>query len=346
MGKDSAYYKQLTKTKSEYIKEIKDQLPVHTHSFIDNCVLSYQIGTALGYARDLLDFYEYLHVCNPIIAKIKLNAIPHEIIEKLNSRDIDAYQTHLITARQLNERSTARKMAAIRNYFAYETRQGFLDEDITLKAAKNKRITKKTITRLDQHDVKSLVNAVENSQVATEHAKIYAEATAKRDLAIITLLLHTGMRVSECAGLDIDDVDFKDNTLKIVRKGGNESKLMINEPIRNTLRDYIINERPTLVETDSESALFISLKHNRMSVRSIQRMVEKYGKSSGLNTTLSPHKLRRTFGTALYNKTGDIYMVADVLGHSDINTTAAHYAAIDEEHKRQAADVDLYGENS
>ena len=152
--------------------------------------------------------------------------------------------------------------------------------------------------------------------------------------------------MSECAGLDIDDVDFKDNTLKIVRKGGNESKLMINEPIRNTLRDYIINERPTLVETDSESALFISLKHNRMSVRSIQRMVEKYGKSSGLNTTLSPHKLRRTFGTALYNKTGDIYMVADVLGHSDINTTAAHYAAIDEEHKRQAADVDLYGENS
>ncbi len=343
MGKDSIYYKKLNKEKLEHTNIIKDKLPIHTHPYIDNCVLSYQIGTALGYAQDLLYFYEYLHICNPIVARMNLNEIPHDIISNLNPQDINAYQSYLLMNRQLNERSTARKMASLRNYFAYETKSGFLDEDITLKAARNKKARKKSITRLDQDDVKSLMEVVENTDVKSEHAKVYAEATAKRDLAIITLLLNTGIRVSECAGLDIDDVDFKDNTIKIVRKGGDESKLFINEIIRNTLKDYIINERPTLTETDDESALFISMKHNRMSVRSIQRMVEKYGKSSGLSNPLSPHKLRRTYGTALYNKTGDIYMVADVLGHKDINTTAAHYAAIDEAHKRQAADVDLYG---
>ncbi len=343
MGRESDYYKKLNNEKLNHINLIKEKLPIHTHTYIDNCVLSYQIGTALSYSQDLLYFYEYIHRYNPIIAKMKLEEIPQDIINQLTPQDINAYQSYLLMNRQLNERSTARKMASLRNYFAYEAKNDFIDEDITLKAARNKKAKKKAITRLGQDDVKSLINVVENCEVQSEHAKVYAEATAKRDLAIITLLLNTGIRVSECAGIDIDDVDFNENTIKIVRKGGDESKLYINEIIRNTLKDYIINERPGLTETDDESALFISLKHNRMSVRSIQRMVEKYGKSSGLSNTLSPHKLRRTYGTALYNKTGDIYMVADVLGHKDINTTAKHYAAIDEEHKRQAADVDLYG---
>ena len=71
-------------------------------------------------------------------------------------------------------------------------------------------------------------------------------------------------------------------------------------------------------------------------------MIEKYGKNTGLSQKLTPHKLRRTYGTALYNKTSDIYMAADVLGHKDVNTTVKHYAAIEEEHKRQASQVDVY----
>ncbi len=346
MGKDSEYYKNLKSEKLSYIKQIKEQLPIHTHPYLDNCILSYKAGTALGYSRDLLYFYEYLRYANPIAEKYPLKEIPHNIIENLTFLDINAYQAYLLHTRNLNERSSARKMAAVRNYFAFESTNGFIDEDITLKAAKNKKIDKKVITRLDQDDVKSLMHTVEFTEIQNLHSKVYAEATAKRDLAIITLLLQTGMRVSECAGLDLDDLDFNKNTIKIVRKGGDESKLFMNELIRNTLRDYIANERHTLIETDDEIALFISLNHNRMAVRSIQRMVEKFGKNAGLTTSLSPHKLRRTYGTTLYNKTGDIYMVADVLGHKDINTTAQHYAAIDEAHKREAADIELYGENS
>ena len=342
MGKKSKYYKQLRREKLALIEQLKMQLPIHTHSYIDNLVLENQPGTALGYSRDLLCFYEYLHYANPIVSKYKIRDIPHNIIEQLSFLDINSYQTYLYTTKLLCERSAARKMAAVRNYFAYEAKNGFILEDITLKAAGNKKATKRTITRLDQHDVKSLMHTVEYTEIKSAHSRTYSEATSKRDLAIITILLNTGMRVSELAGLDLDDANFKENTLRIVRKGGDESKLFMNELIRNTLRDYIATERPSLIETDDEPALFISLKHSRLSVRSIQRMVEKFGDKAGIEGHLSPHKLRRTYGTTLYNKTGDIYLVADVLGHKDINTTAAHYAAIDEQHKREAADIDLY----
>ena len=201
---------------------------------------------------------------------------------------------------------------------------------------------KKDIRRLNSDQVQMLIDSVENVNSASYHSKVMSEITAKRDLAIVTLLLNTGIRVSECAGLDLTDVNFDENSITIVRKGGYEDHLYINELIRNTLKDYIKNERPTLLENAEDPALFISLKHRRMSIRSIQHMIEKYGKNTGLSQKLTPHKLRRTYGTALYNKTSDIYMVADVLGHKDVNTTVKHYAAIEEEHKRQASQVDVY----
>ncbi len=161
----------------------------------------------------------------------------------------------------------------------------------------------------------------------------------------MTLFLNTGIRVSECAGLDLTDINFKDNKIEIVRKGGGKDYLYLNEDIRNTLIDYLEHERDALLNGVEDPALFISLKQRRLSVRSIQHMVEKYGKNTGLSEKLTPHKLRRTYGTTLYNNTGDIYMVADVLGHKDINTTVKHYAAIDEEHKRKAAQISLYSKD-
>lgn len=95
------------------------------------------------------------------------------------------------------------------------------------------------------------------------------------------------------------------------------------------------------LDTD-EKALFLSLKRKRMSVRSVEYMVKKFSSESVAGKKISPHKLRSTYGTALYNQTSDIRLVADVLGHKDVNTTITHYAAIDEEHRRRAAEVRPY----
>lgn len=245
----------------------------------------------------------------------------------------------------VSNRTMARKMAALRNFFGYMADKGFIPEDPTIKADKNRKYTENDIKRLDIDEAKRLITAVEETKLATKRSVARSGNTAKRDIAIVILLLNLGIRVSECAGLDLNDVNFEDNTIKVVRKGGKEAILYMNEKIRNTMRDYIKNERPLLVNGGKEEALFISLKKNRLSVRSIQDMLKKYGDGAMLTDRVHPHKLRRTFGTRLYNSSGDIYMVADVLGHKNVNTTVKHYAAIDEEHRRSVANYDLFGDD-
>ncbi len=352
MGENSKYYNSVKQNHRQKTDDLKKLLPIHAHGFIDECLLKYQESTAHGYAQDIYFFYRYIKDVNPLCANMEIKNIPMSVIEQIRPQDINEYQNYIALGRKpngngdakpVNSRTIARKMAALRNYFKYLMNNDYLDVDPTQKAVKKRREKEsKDIRRLDSDQVKMLTEAVSNTKSASYHSKVLSERTAKRDLAIVTLLLNTGIRVSECAGIDLDDVDFNENTITIVRKGGFKDHVYINEAIRNTLRDYIKHERDDLLEGESEPALFISLKHRRLSVRSIQYMVGKYGKNTKLSDKLTPHKLRRTYGTALYNKTGDIYMVADVLGHKDVNTTVKHYAAIEEEHKQRASQIDIY----
>ena len=104
------------------------------------------------------------------------------------------------------------------------------------------------------------------------------------------------------------------------------------------LMEYMVERQKITAADGSVNALFLSLQNRRISVRSVENMVKKYA-SQITNKRITPHKLRSTYGTALYKETGDIYLVADVLGHKDVNTTKKHYAAIDEDRRRSAANV-------
>lgn len=350
MGKDSRYYADLKKEKLAMIEEIKHQLPIYTHAFIDSCVLKYQINTAIAYAKDVVLFYEFLKDCNPRCSSLQIKEIPLEILGALNAEDINEFQKYMVmndggSGHMVSNRTLARKMATLRNFFGTMTDKGYIAEDPTLKADKNRKYEENDIKRLNVDEAKRLIRAVAETKSITERSSARSKNTAKRDLAIVILLLNLGIRVSECAGLDLNDLNFEDNTIKIVRKGGKEAILYMNEKIRNTLRDYIRNERPLLTSDPKQEALFISLKNNRLSVRSIEDMLKKYGEGAKLTERVHPHKLRRTFGTSLYNSSGDIYMVADVLGHKDVNTTVKHYAAVDEEHRRSVANYDLFGDD-
>ncbi len=352
MGENSIYYNSITQRRRKAAREMKKELPQHTHGFIDECLLRFQPNTAYSYAHDIWFFYQYIRECNPICYNMEIKDIPLEVIQKLGPQDINEFQNYISSGHKpdkngnvkvAKERSVARRMASVRNYFKYLIKYDYLSTDPTLKAVPKKKDKEdKTIRRLNREQVQDLIKAVSNVDSASYHSKVMSERTARRDLAIMTLFLNTGIRVSECAGLDLTDVNFMENTIEIVRKGGGKDYLYLNEDIRNTLKDYLEYERDVLLNGREDPALFISLKQRRLSVRSIQHMVEKYGKNTGLSEKLTPHKLRRTYGTTLYNNTGDIYMVADVLGHKDVNTTVKHYAAMDEEHKRKAAQISLY----
>ena len=201
------------------------------------------------------------------------------------------------------------------------------------------KLHEKAIIRLDTDEVASLLDFVEHGgDMLTGQKKVYYEKTKNRDLAIITLLLGTGIRVSECVGLDIQDVDFKNNGIKVTRKGGNEMVVYFGEEVETALKQYLYTTRKATVPlAGHENALFLSTQRKRMGVQAVENMVKKYARQVTPNKKITPHKLRSTYGTTLYKETGDIYLVADVLGHKDVNTTKKHYAAIDESRRRLAA---------
>ena len=150
------------------------------------------------------------------------------------------------------------------------------------------------------------------------------------------MLLGTGIRVSECVGLNITDLDVEENRFKVRRKGGNESIIYYGEEVAAALERYLIQREHIIPCEGSENALFLSIQKKRMSVRGMENMVTKYTEKLNCLKRITPHKLRSTFGTNLYRETQDIYMVADFLGHRDVNTTRKHYASISDDKRRTA----------
>ena len=196
----------------------------------------------------------------------------------------------------------------------------------------------KEIIRLEEDEVSKMLNAIENPSKFTQKQKSYNKHTFERDNAIVTLFLGTGIRISELVGLDVDNFDFKENAFVATRKGGNKSVLYFSNEVAMALKTWL-EKRATLNLPQEEKAMFISLQNKRISVRAVENLVKKFAQIASPLKKISPHKLRSTFGTNLYRKTKDIYIVADVLGHKDVNTTKKHYAAINEDMRKSVANV-------
>ena len=182
-----------------------------------------------------------------------------------------------------------------------------------------------------------MLDQVEDGTKLTKKELEYHKKTKLRDVALLTLLLGTGIRVSECVGLDISDINFEVNGIKIRRKGGYEAIIYFGDEVETALLDYLEERNHIIPAEGHEKALFLSLQNRRMAVRSVENLVKKYSSRVTTLKKITPHKLRSTYGTALYQESGDIYLVADVLGHKDVNTTRKHYAAQADERRRKAA---------
>jgi integrase/recombinase XerC len=235
-----------------------------------------------------------------------------------------------------DERSLKRKLSSLKSFYNYYYRNELITQN-PAAIVKTPKLHDKNIVRLDVDEVAVLLDEVESGEKLTKRQQMYHERTKIRDLAILTLLLGTGIRVSECVGLDLNDVDFKNRGIKIHRKGGQEVIVYFGDEVSEALLDYMEEREKKIPEEGHANALFLSLQNKRISVRSVENLVKKYSKLVTNLKNITPHKLRSTYGTNLYRETGDIYLVADVLGHKDVNTTKKHYAALEDERRRNAA---------
>ncbi len=302
--------------------------------------------TRISYAYDIRIFFHFLIENNPIYKDYEITDFSLNDLEKITASDIEEYQEYLKVyesdGKQItnNEKGLARKLSALRSFYKYFYKHEFIKYDPTVLVDMPK-LHDKAIVRLDVDEVALLLDYVENcGNQLSGQAALYYEKTKLRDIAILTLLLGTGIRVSECVGLDMEDIDFKNNGIKVTRKGGNEMVVYFGDEVEHALKNYLYNKRNAVTTVAGhESALFLSTQKKRMGVQAVENMVKKYAKQVTPNKKITPHKLRSTYGTSLYKETGDIYLVADVLGHKDVNTTKKHYAAIDEDRRRKAANI-------
>ncbi len=340
--KDKAYFEKVNIENELKLRELLATLPRFCRDYFIGVEPTTSSRTRIAYAYDLRIFFEYMHENNPICQKIDIQKFPLDILDQIKAQDIEEYLSWLKyyvkddVEHTNNERGISRKLACLRSFYNFF----FRTERITTNPAelvKMPKLHEKNIIRLDVDEVAILLDEVESGEKLTERQRAYHAQTKKRDLALLTLLLGTGIRVSECVGLDLDDVDFKNNGIKVHRKGGYESIVYFGEEVEEALLDYIEEREKVIPMEGSTNALFLSMQKKRMSVRSVENLVKKYSKLVTTLKNITPHKLRSTYGTTLYQETGDIYLVADVLGHKDVNTTRKHYAAQADERRRQAA---------
>lgn len=324
------------------MREVLSTLPPFCKQFFRGIQEYTSSRTRLAYAYDLRVFFEFMHSRNSLCSKMEITEYPISLLDQITREDIEEYLEYITyyikdgKEYTNNERGKKRKLSALKSFYNYY----FCMEMITSNPAALVPLPKlheKEIVRLDVDEVAILLDQVEDGTKLTKSQLKYHNKTKIRDVALLTLLLGTGIRVSECVGLDINDVDFKNNGIKIRRKGGYETVIYFGDEVSEALHDYLEKRHHIIPLEGHENALFLSIQNRRITVRAVENLVKKYASTVTSLKKITPHKLRSTYGTTLYQETGDIYLVADVLGHKDVNTTKKHYAAQAEGRRRMAA---------
>ncbi len=337
------YHEQVDMMNTLKLRELTQSLPPFVRTFFRGIEPTTSSRTRIAYAYDLHVFFDFITGNVPYFQGKDILSIEVGELDQIKALDLEDYMEYLKfyhctgdTPERINqERGIIRKMASLKTFYNYFFKKEMIKTNpaalVTLP-----KLHEKAIIRLDIDEVAVLLDQVENGDRLTDRQQKFHDKTSTRDLALISLLLGTGIRVSECVGLNLNDVDFKNSGIHIHRKGGKEVIVYFSDEVSDALELYMEERKKTVPFTGHEEAFFLSMQKKRMSVRSVENLVKKYSRTVTTLKNITPHKLRSTYGTNLYRETGDIYLVADVLGHADVNTTKKHYAAIEDDRRRSA----------
>lgn len=356
--KESEFYKEKHLKQKIDFERLCKLVPDYVAKAFIKKELSIEYSSLNGYIRDCITFFNYLKECNPICQKYEnIINIPVDILKNLNDDDIGEYEKYLDshinknTNKPItnNSKTIQRKLTSLNVLFKYLLSKEYINKNPMEFFDMPKIPTKKIIIRMDSsnenNEINRFLEGVESilyNNKLSEHQKAYIKKDYIRDKAILYLLLGTGIRVSECQGIDFEHINFDNNSIMIKRKGGSYDIVYFNDLIKEKLLEYKEYREDTdkNIQLTDTKAFFISAIGNRISVDAIENITKKYTKIL-LGKSLSPHKFRATYATFLYKETKDIKVVADVLGHASPAITATTYAAQTTENKQKAGSIPL-----
>lgn len=310
-------------------------IPLFAYDYFDYNRSSMSELTIIQYYYDLNNFFHWLFNQRKFTVD-EYKTVSPGILDTLTIEDINSYKNTLFiihqedgSIRESSRSYQARKISSLRSFLKYMALKGYGSQNL-VQLIKIPEVPKGSPKALNSSETRRLLDAIDNYP-----EKRKDRPTKLRDKAIITTLLGTGMRVSELVGIDIRDIDFYDDEILIVRKGGDKDKVLMSQEVEAAITDYISEERKLIANSDNSPALFLNYKGDRLPVRSIQLLIEKYSLDAGISDNVTPHTLRRTFGTSVYRETGDIKIVKDALHHKSIQTSIDHYIESSEEEKNK-----------
>ena len=333
------------------IREICKELPQACSDFLRAIAVSTGTFTRLAYAIDLKTFFTFLHQERIAFSDHPPRLLCDRELEALTRSDIIAFTEYLTYYFKSSgessvpnkvivnhELSIKRKLCSIRSFYDYLFKNQRISSNVT-ELVPLPKVHEKPIIRLERSEMVRMLEQAQSGDKLTKTQQKYQKLTAKRDFAMLSLFLGTGIRVSECVGMNIGDVDLENNAFIVTRKGGNQVVLYFPPEVAEALADYLQERMRMEPLPGHENALFLSLQNRRITQRAVQNLVKKYAAvAAPLKSRISPHKLRSTYATNLYHETGDIYLVADVLGHTSVDTTRKHYADMTDARRRMAAE--------
>lgn len=344
----SDYKKNINSSALDKLNKVIKQLPDYCKYYFNAKSNTLAPRTRLAYAEDLEIFFYYLTQTFPEYTDIK--EIPISLLNSLKSTDIDDYMRFLERYEykgniyENNIQGKKRKLAALRELYKL-----FVKIDLSptnpaqlVDTPKESSGIRKSIVRLETHEKVELIKEVSSEEGLSKKQLEMKRLLEDRDKAILLLFLGTGLRVSELVGLDVEDVNLDFQYLFVIGKGNKNKEHFFNAEVKDCLEYYLECVRPTLIKDKSEPAFFLSRRGTRLCVRSVEYLVDKYSRRNANVTTISPHKLRSTYGSDLLAATGDIALVSDNLSHSDISTTKRYYMAEDKERLRKNKDFNIF----
>lgn len=251
---------------------------------------NYSLHTILNYKLDLGDFYKFL-------GGLELEKVDYLLLRKYLA---------VLKEKNLGARSIGRRLSALRSFFRFLTRDGYLKTNPILMLSSPK-LEKHLPDFLTEEEVVKLIESAFGRNEKDERGL--------RDRAVLETFYSTGMRISEVAGLSTQDIDFISGTLKVFGKGKKERIVPIGEAAIASIRRYLEKRKK------QNEALFLNKNGTRISTRGMRDIFEKYVHLAGIRHGVSPHTLRHSFATHLLNRGADLRTVQELLGHANLSTT-------------------------
>lgn len=227
---------------------------------------------------------------------------------------------------RLGDEIQATRWSALNTFFNFLTEEDYITVNPMTKTKRPKVKTKHKVTYLTPEEIQLVLNKIENEG---------KQKLKNRDLCIVALGLSTGLRVSAIVQINIEDINFTTNKIKVIEKGNVTREVDIGNNMRGLLLNWI-KDRELYFDVKDNPALFVSQHNNRMCTDAVRDLIAKY--TADLNKHITPHKLRSSAAMNLYSSGVGILSIASILGHENITTTQRYTSAYDEE-KENATNI-------